>query len=48
MGAGAPGDIAWLAGIARPRIALVTNIAPAHLERMGSLPGIADTQGRDL
>lgn len=44
MGAGAPGDIAWLAGIARPRIALVTNIAPAHLERMGSLLGIADTK----
>ncbi|MEJ5206975.1 UDP-N-acetylmuramoyl-tripeptide--D-alanyl-D-alanine ligase [Denitratimonas sp. CY0512] len=44
MGAGAPGDIAWLAGIARPHIALVTNIAPAHLERMGSLLGIADTK----
>ena len=43
MGAGAPGDIAYLAAIARPEIALVTNVAPAHLERMGSLLGIADT-----
>ncbi len=44
MGAGAPGDIAWLCSIARPDVALVTNIAPAHLERMGSLLGIADTK----
>lgn len=45
MGAGAPGDIAYLTGIVRPKIALVTNIAPAHLERMGSLVGIAETKG---
>jgi len=45
MGAGAPGDIAYLARIVQPRIGLVTNIAPAHLERMGSLAGIADTKG---
>lgn len=45
MGAGAPGDIAYLTGIVRPQIALVTNIAPAHLERMGSLAGIANTKG---
>jgi len=44
MGAGAPGDIAYLAAIAHPRIGLVNNIAPAHLERMGSLVGVADTK----
>jgi UDP-N-acetylmuramoyl-tripeptide--D-alanyl-D-alanine ligase len=44
MGAGQPGDIAYLAEIARPEIALVNNIGPAHLERMGSLPGIAETK----
>ncbi|MBB3345460.1 UDP-N-acetylmuramoyl-tripeptide--D-alanyl-D-alanine ligase [Luteimonas sp. RC10] len=44
MGAGQPGDIAYLTAIARPRIALVNNVAPAHLERMGSLLGIADTK----
>ncbi|MBB1059107.1 UDP-N-acetylmuramoyl-tripeptide--D-alanyl-D-alanine ligase [Marilutibacter spongiae] len=44
MGAGKPGDIAYLAHIARPDVALVNNVAPAHLERMGSLLGIADTK----
>jgi len=45
MGAGKPGDIAYLASIARPRIGLVNNIAPAHLERMHTLEGIAETKG---
>ena len=45
MGAGKPGDIAYLAAIARPRIGLVNNIGPAHLERMHSLEGIAETKG---
>ncbi|MCL1634567.1 UDP-N-acetylmuramoyl-tripeptide--D-alanyl-D-alanine ligase [Luteimonas sp. SX5] len=44
MGAGQPGDIAYLTAIARPDVALVNNIAPAHLERMGSLLGVADTK----
>ena len=44
MGAGKPGDIAYLTAIARPHAALVNNIAPAHLERMGSLLGVADTK----
>lgn len=45
MGAGKPGDIAYLAAIARPDIGLVNNIAPAHLERMGSMDGVAETKG---
>src|SRR6185312_13210453 len=45
MGAGKPGDIAYLAAIARPEIGLVNNIAPAHLERMGSVEGVAETKG---
>ena len=45
MGAGKPGDIAYLAAIARPCIGLVNNIGPAHLERMHSLEGIAETKG---
>lgn len=44
MGAGKPGDIAYLTAVARPDVALVNNIAPAHIERMGSLLGIADTK----
>ena len=45
MGAGQPGDIAYLTDIARPDVALVNNIAPAHLERMGTLLGVAETKG---
>jgi UDP-N-acetylmuramoyl-tripeptide--D-alanyl-D-alanine ligase len=45
MGAGKPGDIAYLASIVPPQVALVNNIAPAHMERMGSLLGIAETKG---
>ena len=45
MGAGKPGDIAYLTSIVTPTVALVNNIAPAHIERMGSLLGIAETKG---
>ena len=45
MGAGKPGDIAYLTDVVRPDVAIVNNIAPAHLERMGSLLGVADTKG---
>ena len=45
MGAGKPGDIAYLTSIVTPTVALVNNIAPAHMERMGSLLGIAETKG---
>lgn len=44
MGTGKPGDIAYLTRIAPPAIALVNNVAPAHLERMGSLLEIANTK----
>ena len=45
MGAGKPGDIAYLCAIARPDVALVNNVGAAHLERMGSLLGVAQTKG---
>jgi len=45
MGAGKPGDIAYLTSIAHPDVALVNNVMPAHLERMGSLLGVAQTKG---
>ena len=45
MGAGKPGDIAYLASIAKPRVGLVNNIAAAHLERLGDLDGVAETKG---
>lgn len=45
MGAGKPGDIAYLAAIARPDVGLVNNIGPAHLERLGTVEGVAETKG---
>ena len=44
MGAGKPGDIAYLTDVVRPDVSIVNNIAPGHLERMGSLLGVADTK----
>lgn len=44
MGTGAPGDIAYLTAVVPPDVALVNNVAPAHLERMGSLLEIANTK----
>ncbi len=45
MGAGKPGDIDYLARIAAPQVAVVNNVAAAHLERMGTLTGVAETKG---
>src|SRR5690606_12070997 len=45
MGAGQPGDIAYLTDVVAPHAALVNNVAAAHLERMGSLLGVAETKG---
>lgn len=44
MGAGKPGDIEYLCEIAPPHIGLVNTIAPAHLERLGDLDGVARTK----
>jgi len=42
MGAGKPGDIGYLASIARPNVALVNNAMAAHLERLGDVHGVAE------
>ena len=39
MGASKAGDIAYLAGIARPDVGLVTNIGPAHLKALARKKG---------
>ncbi|HEX8919460.1 MAG TPA: UDP-N-acetylmuramoyl-tripeptide--D-alanyl-D-alanine ligase [Chloroflexota bacterium] len=41
MGMYQAGDIALLARVARPRIGIVTNVGPNHLERMGTIERIA-------
>ena len=45
MGANHPGEIAHLAGIARPDVGLVINAGPAHLEGFGGLDGVARAKG---
>ena len=44
MGANQAGDIEILAKIANPNFALITNIAPAHLEGFGSIEAVAKTK----
>ena len=45
MGASNPGDIAYLASIARPDVGLVTNIGPAHLQGFINEEGVALAKG---
>lgn len=43
-GAYAMGEVALLAAIAQPKVGVVTNVHPIHLERMGSIEAIAETK----
>lgn len=45
MGASAGGEIDYLCRIARPTIAVVTNVMPAHVAGFGSLAGVASAKG---
>jgi UDP-N-acetylmuramoyl-tripeptide--D-alanyl-D-alanine ligase len=40
-----PGEIDLLCRIAQPRIGVVTNVGPVHLERLGSMAAIAAAKG---
>jgi UDP-N-acetylmuramoyl-tripeptide--D-alanyl-D-alanine ligase len=44
MGMYAPGEIARLCELAQPRIGVVTNVGPTHLERLGSIERIAQAK----
>jgi len=40
LGSNHPGEIAYLAGVCCPTLAVITNIGPSHLEHFGSLRGV--------
>lgn len=44
MGMNAPGEIAALTRLIRPHVAMVTTIASAHIEHLGSMEAIADAK----
>jgi len=45
MGASNPGDIAYLADITRPKLGVITNIGPAHLQGFVTEQGVARAKG---
>jgi UDP-N-acetylmuramoyl-tripeptide--D-alanyl-D-alanine ligase len=45
VGANHPGEVAALAGIARPTVGLITNAGAEHLEGFGDLDGVARAEG---
>jgi UDP-N-acetylmuramoyl-tripeptide--D-alanyl-D-alanine ligase len=45
MGANHPGEVAALAGLARPTVGMITNAGAEHLEGFGSLEGVARAEG---
>ncbi|HDR1218406.1 TPA: UDP-N-acetylmuramoyl-tripeptide--D-alanyl-D-alanine ligase [Pasteurella multocida] len=45
LGANHQGEIAYTTGLVQPNVALVNNVAAAHLEGFGSLEGVATAKG---
>ncbi|MEO1699109.1 MAG: UDP-N-acetylmuramoyl-tripeptide--D-alanyl-D-alanine ligase [Planctomycetota bacterium] len=45
IGTNAPGEIASLAGVASPTVAVLTRVGRSHLEGLGSLKGVAQEKG---
>jgi len=45
-GTNQPGDIVWLADVARPDIAIFTNIGESHLEKLKTIKGVFEEKWR--
>lgn len=45
LGANHQGEIAYTSQLAKPDVALINNVMPAHLEGFGSIEGVAKTKG---
>jgi UDP-N-acetylmuramoyl-tripeptide--D-alanyl-D-alanine ligase len=45
LGTNSPGEIKRLVEICSPKIGVITNIGPAHLEKLGSLDGVMHEKG---
>lgn len=48
LGTNHPGEIARLAGVARPNVAIITNAGASHLEGLGSVRGVAEEKSHIL
>lgn len=45
LGANHPGEIAYTVGLVKPDVAIITNVAPAHLQGFESVEGVARAKG---
>lgn len=45
IGTNHPGEVAHLAGLARPDVAVITNVGRSHLEGLGSIEGVEREKG---
>ena len=45
MGASGPAEIEYLCSLAKPQVAMINNVMPAHIQGFGSLEGVARAKG---
>jgi len=44
MGASGPSEIAYACSLAKPQVAMINNVMPAHIEGFGSIAGVANAK----